>query len=145
MPTLADLMVQRGRTMASVRAACLGFRNQGTRGAELRDRARLQAVGIDLRNSILFRLAFAVVSAFDYFGKLVGLVYHGVGQRKLKWKLLTQYARNADLERRRTGSSGIHDSATAIAALALHADWFAELTEYRADAIHYRADEVGAI
>jgi hypothetical protein len=87
-------------------------------------------------------ITFAVVSAFDYFGNLVGLVAHGGRRRKMKWKRLIQYASDADLEARHEGSTWVHDSMVAAAALTLRSDWLAEVSEYRADAIHYRADAV---
>jgi hypothetical protein len=60
----------------------------------------------------------------------------------MKWKRLIQYVKDADLERRNHHSTWIHDSSTAAAALALESDWLTQVSEYRADAIHYRADAV---
>ena len=179
--------------MRSLGSAFSAFHNQGTRGVDTRDRARLQAKGNALYNSIRFRVdgilvhldlldveqedallrlatrdldelesrtilrhaatrqrhlfddvAFTVGSAYDYFGNFVGLVFHGERRIKMKWKRLIQYADNRALETRDHNCSRIHDSATAAVALEVEAGWFHELTEYRADAIHYKADDVNA-
>jgi hypothetical protein len=87
-------------------------------------------------------IAFGVVSAFDYFGNYVGLVNYGEPRRKMKWEKLIEYAKKPELEKSKHGSTRIHQSIVAQVALDIEQHWLGKFAEYRADAIHYRADEV---
>ncbi len=87
-------------------------------------------------------MVFAASSMFDYFGNLIGLLFHGPNFQRAKWKGIVKMSCYANVEERATGSVRLStESATGLRVRAANRDWVDRLDSYRAGVIHEEAEK----
>lgn len=84
-------------------------------------------------------LIFNALALFDYIGNLVGFAFYGEQRKKAKWDRIQKYARDEVYEARHHPAARIARSRAGVRIRAAHTELVEDLSDYRADLIHYEA------